>query len=280
MIHINDLENFEEENELRKEIEKRIEAHNDGTIVDFEGLTPVQMQTLHYDFPNIEDPIKIHRLSENQLKECPLLMQVRYLINKMQEEETIKLTSTGAITTDLVKEIYGLGLLKSELIELGYKLYKESNAPSVSITRILLQLSSLAKKRKNTLSLTKKGKELANDSNAILKEILSVLFHKFNWGYFDGFKSENIGKINPAYSMYLLKKYGGEKRDAQFYADRYFMAFPHLITDDLNPYKCYTVRTFERYFRYLGFVEVDENDFLDPLSVKKTSFFDALFSIE
>lgn len=279
MINLNNLEGLENMDDIRKEIEKLVKAHNEGTIDDFEGLSPDEMQVLHYEFPNSQSPLKLNTLSEKELEECPLLMQVRFLTGKMKGGNSIQLTKTGALNTKLVKELYGLGYLKSQLIEEGMqKLSKESDAPSVEITRILLEISSLAKKRHGKLSLTKKGEKLADDGNAILKELISVLFHKFNWGYFDGYESENIGKVNPAYSIYLLKKYGEEKRDTDFYADRYFKAFPILFTDDRNPYRCYAVRTFERYFRYFGFIEIQERKLLDPYIIQRTSFLDALIS--
>lgn len=279
MIDLNNIEDFDNMDDIRKEIKRRIKAHNEGTLNNFEGLSPIEMQALHYEFPNSQSPLKLNTLSDKELELCPLLMQVRFLIDKMKGKNNIQLTKTGALNTKLVKELYDLGYLKSQLIEEGMrKLYKESDAPSVSITRILLEISSLAKKRHGKLSLTKKGEKLADDGNAILKELITVLFHKFNWGYFDGYESENIGKINPAYSIYLLKKFGEEKRTTDFYADKYFKAFPTLFTDGNYPYQSYTVRTFDRYFRYLGFIEVIRKKFSRPYHVKKMPFLDILIS--
>jgi len=279
MSDINNLDDFDNIEDLRKELEKRIKAHNEDITEDFEGLSPVEMHALHYDFPSKQSPLTLNTLPDKKLEQCPLLMQVRFLIDLMKGENTLQLTKTGALNTKLVKDLYALGYLKSEWIENGrQKLYKESDAPTVSITRILLELSSLTKKRHGKLSLTKRGEKLVNDNNAILKELISVLFKKFNWGYFDGFESDNIGAVNPAYSLYLLKKYGEEKRNTDFYADRYFKAFPMLFTDGKNPYRCYAVRTFERYFRYLGLLKIQERKILDPYIIQKTPFLDALIS--
>lgn len=279
MIDLNNLEGFDSMDDIRKELERRIKAHNEGTIDDFDGLSPDEMRALHYEFPNSPSPLKLNTLSEKELEQCPILMQVRFVIDKMKGGNSIQLTKTGALNTKLVKEIYGLGYLKSLLIEEGMqKLSKESDASSVEITRILLEISSLAKKRHNKLSLTKKGEKLAEDGNAILKELISVMFQKFNWAYFDGFGSENIGRINPAYSIYLLKKYGDVKRNTDFYADKYFKAFPTLFTDGNYPYQSYAVRTFDRYFRYFGFVQIEERKLSKPLNIRKTSFLDTLIS--
>lgn|SRR5699024_1960468 len=273
---MSDLNNLDD---LRKKLERRIKAQSEEITENFEGLSPVEMKALHYDFPDKQSPITLNTLPDKELKQCPLLMQVRFLINIMKEKNTLQLTKTGALKTKLVKDVYALGYLKSEWIEDGRKkLYKESDAPTISITRILLELSSLTKKRHGKLSLTRKGEILANDNNAILKELISVMFRKFNWGYFDGFKSDNIGAVNPAFSLYLLKKYGGENRNTDFYADRYFKAFPMLFMDDKNPYRCYAVRTFERYFRYLGLLKLQKRKASNPYIIQKTPFLDTLIS--
>lgn len=276
MIDLNNLEGFDTIEDLHKELNRRMKAHNDGAVDDFEGLNPDEMASLHYDFPNTNTSLKINTLSEKELEQCPLLMQVRYLIDKMKGGNHIQLTKTGAIKPVLAKEIFKLGFIKDEWVE---KINKESDAYSLSLTRILLQISSLAKKRHNKLSLTKKGEKLADDGNAILKELISVLFYKFNWAYSDGFESETIGKVNPAYSLYLLKKYGAKKRNADFYAELYFKAFPQLLMVDKEmSYYCYVSRTLRCYFRYFGFVQIENRKMLEPYIIKKTPFFDLCIS--
>lgn len=280
MINLDDLDGFDNLDDLNKELQKRANAHNKSALADFEGLSPEQMKQLHYDFPTGKSPLVMNKLHENELKNCPLLMQVRFLIDKMKGGKEIKLTKTGALPTKLVKEIYGLGYLKNEFIEVGInKLYKESDVMEISITHILLEMSSLSKKRNGKFSLTKKGEKHAADGNVILKEIMTTLFYKFNWGYFDGYESENIGRINPAFSLYLLKKHGNKKRSVNFYTEKYFNAFPQLKTESDSD-QCYVTRTFERYFYFMGFIKKERKDFLDPIKLEKTTFFDQLFSLE
>lgn len=281
MINLNDLEGFDNLDDLNKELQKRVNTHNQSGLDDFEGLSPEQMHVLQQDFPTGKSPLVMNKLSEKELENCPLLMQVRFLIDKMKGGKELKLTKTGALSTKLVKEIYDLGYLKNEMIEKGIsKLYKEDDAAEISITRILLQISSLAKKRNGKLYLTKKGEKYAADGNVILKEILTVLFYKFNWAYYDGYESEDIGRVNPAFSLFLLKKYGNEKRSVNFYAEKYFKAFPWLQAEDDGDFRCYATRTFDRYFYFMGFIKKERNGFLDPIELEKTDFFDQLFSLE
>lgn len=280
MINLDGLENFDNLEDINKELQRRAQAYNNSAIDDFEALSPIQMRILQKDFLASENPLKINPLSEEALVKSPLLVQVRFLMNKMKGGTELNLTKTGALPTKVVRDIYDLGVLKNEWVEEGItKLYKEDNAPEIGITRILLQISSLAKVRNRKLSLTKKGEKYLDDGNFILKEILALLLNKFNWAYFDGYESEEIGRINAGFSLFLLKKYGDKKRPASFYAEKYFRAMPLLLDDQQKDFRCYAVRTFERYFYYLGFVETEKDGVLKPIHLKKTDFFDHLFSI-
>ncbi|TDN94973.1 hypothetical protein DET49_10339 [Salegentibacter sp. 24] len=280
MINLDGLEGFDNLEDLNKEIQKRVLSHNQGNLDDFDGLSPEQMFLLEQDFREGKGPLVLNQLSEKELVKFPLLVQVRFLMDQMKGGKTIRLTKTGALPPKLVKQIYELGCLKNEWIEKGIsKLNKESDAEEISITRILLELSNLTKKRKGKLSLTKKGEKYAGDGNYILTEILDILLHKFNWAYFDRYESMNIGRVNPAFTLFLLRKYGDKKRTANFYSEKYFKAFPQLLEGKEYSYACYELRSFERYFKFMGFVEVEKTGILDSVKLKKTSFFDRIFSL-
>lgn len=208
-------------------------------------------------------------------------MQARFIIEKMRGGKSQPLTKTGALSTAVVKEIYALGHLKNYFIEQRIaKVYNESNIIEINITRILLELSGLVKKRHGKLTLTKTGEKYLDDGNFILRKMMYSLFYKFNWGYYDNYESENIGQVIPGFSLYLIKKYGEQERSSSFYAEKYFNAFPQLGRTS-EDYRCYDSRNFKRYFKFMGFVEVTQQDTLiGPSSVKKTNFLDELFSIK
>lgn len=280
MINLSDLGNFDCLDDLNKELNKRIEAYNDNGLNDFEGLSPRQMFALQRGFSSPESPIKLNQLSEEDLEKSPLLMQVRFLMDKMKGGTDLKLTKTGALPIKIVKEVYDLGYLKNEWIEDGtFKLYKEADAPEISISRILLQISSLAKVRNGKLSLTKKGEQYVNDGNFILMELLTVLCTKFNWGFYDGYDSGDIGRIHSFFILFLLKKYGNEKRPTDFYAERYFRAIPSLLTDRRSNFRCLATRAFDRYFFYFGFIDKEREGIIGPIHVKTTDLLDKFIQI-
>lgn len=70
------------------------------------------------------------------------------------------------------------------------------------------------------------------------------------------------------------------KRNASFYAQKYFEAFP-ILGGSRSDHNCYISRTFSRFFRFLGLVEVPDERFFDKgLMVEKTPLCDALFSLQ
>lgn len=280
MININDQGEFHNSEDQNKELQKRINTHNKSGEEDFDGLSPEQMRGLQQDFPLHNSVLMMNKLAEVELQKCPLLVQIRFLIGKMKGGREIKLTKTGSLPTKLVTEIYNIGCLKNVRIEKGIsKLSRESDAEEISITRILLEISSLIKIKNGKFSLTRKGEKYADDWNFLLKEILIVLFHKFNWAYYDWYGSEVIGRANPAFSLFLLKKYGNKQRSSHFYAEKYFKAFPQLLEQKESSFRCYALRTFERYFYFMGFVVVEKEGILEPAFVEKTEFLDQLFTL-
>src|SRR5690606_34139806 len=104
---------------------------------------------------------------------------------------------------------------------------------------------------------------------------------KFNWAYFDGHGQNQIGQLGIVYSLYLISKYGNETRESDFYADKYFMAFPHLVhvIDAYGAMRCYSLRTFERFLDYFGVVKLESTKTFprSDLSISKSDLFDKVF---
>ena len=88
----------------------------------------------------------------------------------------------------------------------------------------------------------------------------------------------------------LLDRYGKQKRPVQFYADRYFRAFPDMVQTVSTGYferdpneiasRCYSVRTFERFMDYLGIIELEgQGLFRHEGKVKTTPLFHKIIRI-
>lgn len=272
---------------IQKHIDQVMIEQNNRSIPEFEGYSPFEMhKILHFTFA-IDSPLKLQKLSDSDYEKIPILNQVRYLIDLIKKNEEIKLTNKGFLPTKIVSDLYSQGFLKDELIEKGIsKLYKETDSITINLTRILIELSGLAKKRTGKISLTKSSKKILEDNEKLLRQIFLTFTNKFNWAYYDGYGENQIGQLGYGFTLILLSKYGQIKRQDSFYAEKYFKAYPKLL-DSLEPTygtlerysgMCYSIRTFERFLVYFGLIRIDEEKkgFDSIKYISKTKLFDRL----
>lgn len=244
---------------------------------------PTEMQFILYNTFDSKSPVQILKANHNTYKNVPIFNQVKFLYNIINEQKELKLTNKGFLPTKIVAELYGKGYLKDYFIENGIsKLYKESDVPTINLAKILVELSTLVKKRNNKLSLTKKGIELIDNDNLLFQNLFETFTKKFNWSYLDGFSNEKIGQSGFGFTLILLDKFGKEYRNPEFYAEKYLKAFDFKSNNSElefvdNPKTTYEIRTFERFLDYFGFTEYD-NDKKNP-KVKKTKIFNELLKI-
>jgi hypothetical protein len=269
---------------IEKYVIEAINKRNNEPVADFEGYSPTEMQLILYNTFDSQSPVQIQKVNSEIYKNVPVFNQVKFLFNLINEQKELKLTNKGFLPTKIVAELYGKGYLKDYFIEKGIsKLYRESDVPTINLAKIMVELSTLVKKRNNKLTFTKKGVKQINNDNLLFQNIFETFTTKFNWSYFDGFSNEEIGQSGFGFTLILLDKYGKEYRTPEFYADKYLKAFhfkstnPELEFAD-NPKRTYTIRTFERFLDYFGFIEYDKNE-KNP-KVRKTKIFNELIKIQ
>ncbi|MCZ8090506.1 MAG: hypothetical protein O9282_03950 [Flavobacterium sp.] len=277
--------------DIQRYAEQFMQERNNRSVLEFEGYSPAEMhQILHFTFEDY-GPIKIQELTNEDYEKIPLLNQIKFLLNLIDKNKEIKLTEKGFLPTKFVSEIYNQGFLKEEHIEKGIvKLNKELNSITIRLSRLLLELSGLVKKRNGKISLTQKSKEFQDDNHKLLLLILETFSKKFNWAYFDGYGENQIGQLGFGFSMILLSKYGNENQLATFYATKYFNAFPLLQEVQVSEYDtverytkdCYSIRTFERFFDYFGVINIETtgSGFNRLTYITKTDLFDKLIKCE
>ncbi len=263
-----------------------IEQNNRG-IPEFEGYSPDEMQFILYDTFEPKSPIQLIPMTDSDYRAIPILNQIRFLVELIIDNRELKLTNKGYLPTKIVSELYRQGFLTDELIDSGIsKLYKEIDSITIQLTRILLELGGIIKKRNNKLSITKTGEKILSDNLKLLKQILSAFGLKFNWAYFDRYGEDNIGQLGFGFTLILLSKYGKDKRLDTFYADKYFKAFPKLINDSKPPgfgtveshvATCYSLRSFDRFLDYFGLINIEQDKKWDADKfISKTEMFDKL----
>ncbi|MFA7325374.1 MAG: hypothetical protein WC121_01800 [Candidatus Kapaibacterium sp.] len=277
--------------DLQKEIDKIMNEQNDRGIPDFEGYSPNEMTQILYSTFEKDSKIILQELTDEEYNKIPILNQIKYLMNLISESGELKLTATGALPPKVVSELYNQGFLVERTFEAGIsKLTKEIDSITVSLTRILTELSGIAKKRAGKLSLTKKGEKLLKDNSKLLELIFKTFTTKFSWAYYDYFKNNQIGQFGFGFSLILISKYGNKRQDVNYFAEKYLIAFPNLVEDKLDEYfesfesqsyYCYSVRTFNRFLDYFSLISIDksEKDIFGPTYIKKTELFDKLIKI-
>jgi len=273
--------------DIQRHMDKAMIGQNNRSIPEFEGYSPFEMhQIIHFTF-GVESPIKLQKLSDSDYQKIPILSQIKYLTDLIDKAGEIKLTDKGYLPTKIVADLYHQGFLKDEHIEKNMsKLYKETDSMTVNLTRILIELAGLIKKRKGKISLTKSSKKILADNHELLQLIFLTFATKFNWAFYDGYGENQIGQLGFGFSLILLSKYGQKKRLDSFYAEKYLNAYPQLL-DSIEPdfgtlesysSRCYSTRTFERFLDYFGLIKIDlEGSWIDSIRhMKKTDLFDRL----
>ncbi len=276
--------------EINKYLKKIQDRQNNRSISDFEGYSPIEMQYILYNTFDNNSPIELLELNDTEIKKIPLLNQIKYLLHIINDSGELKLTAKGFLPIKIVSDIYNQKFIKDEMDEYWLnKRIKETDIKTINLTRILIELSGLVKKRKNKLSLTKKGIKELNDNNKLLKSIFITFCTEFNWAYYDGYRDSEIGRFGFGFSLILLSKYGSKKRLEKFYAKKYLIAFPSLREQSEQIYamkmdqiySAYSLRTFNRFLDYFGLIKIEsENKWDSDKFIKKTDLFDKLIKIK
>jgi hypothetical protein len=263
---------------INLELQKLAVKYNNMSRSEFDGLSPEQMSGLLYSNCN-ENMIKI---KDDKGEDIPIIKQVRFYLNIIKESREIKLTKAGNLPPVIVKEVYSKKYLPDMMIELGIsKLTKETDVKTIELMNILCQLAGLIKKKRNTINLTKQGERVL-ETGDLFSIILTAFVSKFNWLYYDRYEDEKIGQFGTYFSIYLLSKYGNEKRNAEFYANKYFRAFfKEHIGINTEKHHIYSLRTFDRFLNYFGFLEeFNENKLMGTIFVKKTEIFEKYIEVK
>ena len=273
--------------QINEHLAKFMHDVNNRPKEDFEGYSSMEMsKILDYTF-DIDSPVQFKTLTSEEYNQMPLFRQVKHLLHTVVEHE-IKLTTAGYLPPRIVKELYPLGISET-LIDHGLaKLSKESDSNSVILTRNICEMAGLTKVRKGVLSATANGKRIANDDPKLFRQLLETFCQKLNWGYFDGYQNEQIGRFGFGFSLILLKKYGNVKREDNFYSSKYFKVLP-VLTDGVIPTygtveeycnNCYSIRTFDRFLLHFSLIEISQDRKDDsPKYITRTALFDKLIEI-
>jgi hypothetical protein len=259
--------------ELNRQLKIVQDRYNNAGQDRFDGLSPEQMRGLLYGRWG-ENLITINPKKYDG-NDIPIIKQIKYFVNVINDNHEIKLTKAGNIPPAIVKEIYAQQYITDYMIETGItKLTKETDVNNIVMMKTLCTLAGLVKVYNNKLSLTKKAAKVLN-SNDLFEYLFEVTCNKYNWAYFDSFINEDIGQLGYNYTLYLINKYGAEWKGDSFYADLYFKAFEHFKdNDEYYLLKgCYIHRALNQILKYYGLIEF-ENKKIEMGNIRKTELFE------
>jgi len=256
--------------ELQQKINEYMDEVNSLPRKEMDNLSTQDMFfILHKTFED-GSPIQFKPAISNEIiEQIPFYILFRKYLDKINDETQLKLTARGNLPRKICLELYDTGIIKEEMIEKGIvKLNKEADSVVMQNLKIIGLLSGITKKRNNKISLTKMGKDLygSKDQSPLFRKVFETNAFKFNLGYHDGYPQESQVQSVIGYTIYLLLKYGKEKRDITFYVDKNLEAFPQLPDDFGSNWstpkesysRCYHIRIFERFLSYYGFVLIDQ----------------------
>ena len=280
---------------LPDDIETNILLRNNAPMDDFLGLSPTEIHHLLYDTFGDKSPIQFHEgIDGKTLDQIPIFRIVEDYLKIIQRDKQIKLTPLGALPKKVMVELYDKRYLLEEHIENGItKLWREEDSISIRSARLTVELAGLVKKISGKLTLTKTATKLLETNNRlqIFKQFFKAFTDKFLWSFNDGYPEQPIGQLGWAFSIIMLDKYGDQPQTVDFYADKYLKAFPKFITffqpDYSTPerqfFRCYGVRTFDRFLLWFGFVSVDKQKIfldLDTDKFKRTDLVQNIIKID
>jgi len=263
-------------------------------VDDFLGFTPTEINYLLYDTFGDKSPLQFRNdLDDNALDKIPLFRIAEEYLKIIQRDNQIKLTPLGALPKKIIVELYEKKILLDEHIESGIiKLWREQDCISISSARLTAELAGFVRKANGKLYLTKKGVKLLHPENRIdlFKQFFQTFTGKFDWGFNDLYPPP-IGQLGWAFSVYMLYRFGDQTNPSDYYAEKYLKAFPNFISLFEHTYStperqfnnCYSIRTFDRFLLWFGFVTVERQKHyldLEPDKFTGTDLVKKIFSFD
>lgn len=276
--------------DIQQYLNKFMERENNRGLAQFERYSPIEIEYLiHYPFePN--SPIALLKGTDSDYDKIPILNQVKYLLNRINETKSIKLTQAGYLPTKLVRVTLDQNFLNLNDPERNFIANKELDSPFLHLTMNLMTISGLIKKQNGTISLPAKTKRILDNNEALFRKIFETFVLKYNWAYNTWGNEEKIGQLGFGFTLVLISKYGNIYRPYSFYAQKYFTAFPALLSSVNSlygssqefAYEIYRLRSFTSQNKYFNLFDVQDNeDWKNPkVLVKKSVLFDRLIKCE
>ena len=261
------------------------------------SITDREIFALFYNpFYNPESPLVWRSPAPSKVKSllsgCPFFLLVKTLLDIVGEEGGIKLTQRGNLPPKYCKAIYNYNHLPDpSIIEGVTKITTEKDLMMVHTARVIAGLAGLTMIHKGKLLLTETAIDLLNEERQfeLFKNVFDTYTLEFNWSYNDRYTDLPVGQHGFGFTLMLLKVFGGETREARFYADVFKSAVPNVIElldeevfrndKEYHFMRCYCLRSIERFTHIFGLTKIVREEYLldsHKSLIRKTKLFDAV----
>jgi hypothetical protein len=285
------FDSLDELNKIAAEVTAR---YNRTAIADFEGLSPEQMHAFDCKQFAPECPVRFKKvINPDIIAASPVMEACWMILNAIRADNGLKLTVKGNLPRKVVNEIFNAYIYK-ELKDNDYypKVLNELDYYPAAVINALLKVAGITKVSKNKLHFTRNGTTIARDEVQLFQTLCKTYTSRYNKGYLDNYGDTEIGNHGLLFVIYLLHRYGREKREEDFYARLYFKAFPHLINEIRKPlyatpeqmaFHCFTYRVFDKGLYLFGLIDIEytgKDIFTRKTLVKTTELFRQVFDID
>ncbi len=279
---------------LQEELNRRMMDYNSISMVEIDNLSPLDMQQILYNTFGEESPIGFKEvITQQTLDNIPFLVLFEEYLNVIKNAKELKLTTRGNLPKKVCLDLYSKGLIKEYAIESGItKLSKEADSIVLQNFKIIGNLTGITKKRNNKISVTKKGNKLLESGkrNELFREIFTTNCKRFNLGYHDGYAPEVGVQGTFGFTLYLLLRYGQERRELNFYTKKSLLAFPFELENCEGKWSspedqyesCLGIRIFERFLNFYGLIDYHKKIRYDSeknTELQTTKIFESIFEL-
>ena len=264
-----------------------------------EGYSMEEVGFMHISLFENQCPIQFKgNITEEEFEKISMIKILKFFWQYLQDNGPVKLTPKGNMPDEVINAIYKKAGLIIPCSHCGDDMKPEEGLSIIPVMSAVAisQCFNQTFVKNNYLHLSDSKPELLTGNASLYKYSFLAFVFGLNWQCLDGFGNREIGPYAIGFMLMLLSKFGDKFRSENFYSEKYFKTFPHLIdciktmphikkaADDNHLFSvasiCYNSRVFGRFLEGFGLIECEEmeNETYDVL-IRKSELFDKLITV-
>lgn len=239
-------------------------------------------------------------IGSDELGAVPLVADVLLCLREIEIRPPLKATVTGNLPREFCRVLRDLlvsdpDYLSGDMRYRRIKVQGEDDCTIVAWLRYLLQGAGWLRLQKGKFQITKTGAAVLRQTPDLefYRKVLATVVRRVNWGANDRYPDYNSIQLSFGYTLFLLNRWGAERRPAADYALAVARAYPalereHGLNDahhsefNAEISTIYILRMFEWVLLPLGLIELHGKrsySGVDQRQVRRTTLYDRLIRI-